>query len=133
MRQLSVSIDCPAAKAYEFLSLPENLLKWAPRLGASLRLTERNSRGVLDYSVTLPNGSQLYVPLRVVADGGGCQLVLTLFRPPEMADEEHGEALLAAKRILETRRAARDPAPGNAGSSWSSVMGNSRTRRPVAL
>lgn len=124
MRQLSVSIDCPAAKAYELLVLPENLLKWASRLGTSVRLTERNSRGVLDFSVTRANGSTVYVPLRVVADGAGCDLVLTLFAP-ELLDE--GFALLrAAKRSL-------DQAAGSAASSLSSVMGSSRTRRPVAL
>ena len=122
MRQLSVSIDCPAAEAYEFLFLPENLLQWASRLGTSVRVTERNSRGVLDFSITRANGSPVYVPLRVVAHGAGCDLVLTLFAP-ELLDE--GFALLrAAKRSL--RQAA-----GSAGSSLS--RGNSREGTPMAL
>jgi hypothetical protein len=127
-RQLSVSIDRAAAEAYEFLSLPENFPKWASGLGASLHragadwiaetpegpatvcFTERNSHGVLDHSVKLPRSGSVYVPLRVIAKGSGCELVLTLFRQPEMSDEKFAadaawvmRDLQAAKRILEGR------------------------------
>lgn len=127
-RQLSVSIHRPAAEVYEFLSLPENFSKWASGLGASLRragtdwiaetpegpatvcFTERNARGVLDHSVKLPRGGSVYVPLRVIASDDGCELVLTLFRRPEMSDEKFAadaawvmRDLQAAKRILERR------------------------------
>lgn len=127
-RQLSVSIDRAAAEVYEFLSLPENFSKWASGLGASLRragtdwiaetpegpatvrFTERNSRGVLDHSVKLPRGGSVYVPLRVVGSGKSCELVLTLFRLPGMSDEKFAadaawvmRDLQAAKRILEGR------------------------------
>jgi hypothetical protein len=125
-RKLSVSIQRAAAEAYEFLSLPENFPKWASGLGASLRqagadwiaetpdgpatvrFTERNSRGVLDHSVNLPRGGSVYVPLRVIESGNGCELVLTLFRLPGMSEEKFvADAawvmrdLQAAKRILE--------------------------------
>jgi hypothetical protein len=125
-RKLSVSIDRAATEAYEFLSRPENFPKWASGLGASLRqagadwiaetpdgpamvrFTERNSRGVLDHSVKLPRGRSVYVPLRVIANGEGCELVLTLFRLPGMSDEKFAadaawvmRDLQAAKRILE--------------------------------
>ena len=126
-RKLSVSIGRPAAQAYEFLAQPENFAKWASGLGASLRragadwvvetpegpatvcFTERNSHGVLDHAVSLPRGGSVYVPLRVVAKGDGCELVLTLFRQPGMSDEKFAadaewvmRDLQAAKRILET-------------------------------
>jgi hypothetical protein len=125
-RKLSVSIDRAAAEAYEFLSLPENFPKWASGLGASLRragadwiaetadgpatvcFTERNSHGVLDHSVKLPRGGSVYVPLRVVANREGCELVLTLFRLPGTSEEKFAadaawvmRDLQAAKRILE--------------------------------
>ena len=127
-RKLSVSIQRSAAEAYEFLALPENFPRWASGLGASLRragadwiaetaegpatvrFTERNSRGVLDHSVTLPRGGSVYVPLRVIESGNGCELVLTLFRLPGMSEEKFvADAawvmrdLQAAKRILEGR------------------------------
>jgi hypothetical protein len=125
-RRLSIAIDRAPAEAYEFLSAPENFPKWASGLAGSLRrvgedwiaetpegravvrFTERNSRGVLDHSVTLPRGMTVYVPLRVVAKGSGCELVLTLFRQPDMSDEKFAadaewvmRDLDAAKRILE--------------------------------
>jgi hypothetical protein len=127
-RQLSIGINRSAAEAYEFLSLPENFPKWASGLGtslrraggdwivetpegpASVRFSERNSYGVLDHSVRLPRGESIYVPLRVVAQGDGCELVLTLFRRPEMSEEKFAadaewimRDLHAAKRLLEAQ------------------------------
>jgi hypothetical protein len=127
-RKLSVRINRSAAEVYEFLSLPENFPKWASGLGTSLRqagadwiaetpegpatvrFSERNSYGVLDHSVRLPRGGAVYVPLRVVAQGEGCELVLTLYRQPQMSDEKFAadaewivRDLHAAKRILEAR------------------------------
>ena len=50
----------------------------------------------------------VYVPLRVVANGAGCDLVLTLFRRPEMTEAQFAadaewfmRDLEAAKRLLE--------------------------------
>jgi hypothetical protein len=108
------------------VAVPENFLKWASGLAGSLtrvgedwvaetpegralvRFSERNSRGVLDHSVTLANGTTVYVPLRVVAREGGCELVLTLFRRPDMSEERLAadaewvlRDLAVAKRILE--------------------------------
>jgi hypothetical protein len=127
MRRLSIAIDREAAEAYEFLSAPENFPKWATGLAGSLRkvgedwiadtpegravvrFSERNAYGVLDHSVTLPRGVTLYVPLRVVPKGDGCEVVLTLFRRPGMSDESFAadaewvmRDLGTAKRILET-------------------------------
>ena len=128
-RALSVRINRPAAEAYELLSLPENFPKWASGLGASLRrngddwvaetpegpaivrFSERNAYGVLDHQVRLPRSGAVYVPLRVVANGTGCDLVLTLFRRPEMTDAQFTadaewvlRDLQAAKRLLEDTR-----------------------------
>jgi hypothetical protein len=126
VRKLSVSINRSAVQAYEFLSVPENFPKWASGLAGSLRrdgenwvaetpegravvrFSERNAYGVLDHAVTLPHGTTIYIPLRVVPSGNGCELVLTLFRRPDMTDEKFAadaewvmRDLSAAKRILE--------------------------------
>jgi len=126
-RRLSIAINRVAAEAYEFLSAPENFPRWASGLAGSLRqvgedwiaetpegralvrFSERNAYGVLDHSVTLPRGVTLYVPLRVVPKGDGCEVVLTLFRRPGMSDESFAadaewvmRDLGTAKRILET-------------------------------
>ena len=125
-KKLSIRVNRSAAEAYEFLSEPQNFGRWSSRAGTSLRpagsdwiaethegpatvrFTERNSRGVLDHSLELPRGESIYVPLRVVASDEGCELVLTLFRRRDMSEERFAaEAelamrdLVAAKQILE--------------------------------
>ena len=69
-----------------------------------MRLSDRNSRGVLDHSVTLPGGACVYIPLRIVANGGGCELVLTLFRQPGMSDEKFAADAEWVKRDLNTAK-----------------------------
>lgn len=128
VRKLRVSIARSAEEAYEFLSLPENFGKWASGLGASLRkvdgewvaesaagpvrvrFSERNSHGVLDHAVTDPQGTGVYVPLRVLPRATGCELELTLIRQPGMSDDKFAadadwvmRDLQAAKRLLETK------------------------------
>ena len=125
-RNLSISIACSLEQAYDFLCLPENFPKWASGLAGSLRniggrwmaqtpagemrvrFSERNEFGVLDHWVYPQPDVQIYVPLRVIANGSGCELVLTLFRQPDMTDEKFAadadwvmRDLAAAKRVLE--------------------------------
>jgi hypothetical protein len=125
-KKLSVCINRAAPEAYAFLSRPENFPKWASGLAGTLRkvgdewvaqtpegparvrFSEHNSLGVLDHSVMLPRGTSIYVPLRLVSSGGGCELVLTLFRQPGTPDEKFAadaewvmRDLNAAKRLLE--------------------------------
>jgi hypothetical protein len=49
---------------------------------------ERNDYGILDHDVTLPSGETVHNPMRVIADGAGCEVVFTLRRQPGMTDEE---------------------------------------------
>jgi hypothetical protein len=37
---------------------------------------------VLDHTVVLPDGTEVYVPMRVVPNGGGSEVMLVLFRQP---------------------------------------------------
>src|SRR5690606_3102229 len=53
---------------------------------AVLRFVEENSLGVLAHTVTLPSGEVVSVPLRVVANGAGSEVMLTVFQPPGMPD-----------------------------------------------
>jgi hypothetical protein len=127
VRKLSIAIDRSAAEAYAFLSVPQNFPRWASGLCKSLRkvdgewiaetpagparvsFSERNSFGVLDHSVALPQGGSVYVPLRVLPSAQGCELELTLIRRPGVSDEQFSadaawvmRDLQAAKRLLET-------------------------------
>lgn len=122
---LSISIARDADAAYDFLSVPENFPKWASGLGTlsrsgegwvtetpegpmKVRFSEQNEFGVLDHWVTPASGATIYIPLRVIRNGDGCELVLTLFRQPGMSDEKFaadGEwvmrDLAAARAVLE--------------------------------
>ena len=56
---------------------------------ATIRFSEPNAFGVLDHTVVPAPGMEIYVPLRVVANGdAGSEILLTLFRQPGMSDEK---------------------------------------------
>jgi hypothetical protein len=108
-KHISVSIDCSAAQVYEFASNPENLPKWAAGLSGSIKqvnhewiaespmgrvtvkFAEKNKLGVLDHDVILPSGVKFYNPMRVFPNKDGSELVLTLYRHPEVSDEKFAE------------------------------------------
>ena len=119
-------IDRPMAEVYAFASNPANLPRWAPGLGSSVvrekqdwfvetpegrvrvRFAPQNEYGVLDHEVVTPSGDTVYVPLRAMADGEGCELVFTLRRSAGMTDTdfERDIALVTAdlarlKKVLE--------------------------------
>ena len=137
-RHLTIAIDCPLPLAYAWLAVPENFPLWAAGLataveqvdgewvGASplgamkIRFSPRNDFGVLDHWVYPEGGGEIYVPLRVVANGRGCELTLTLYRQPGMSDERFAadaklvrKDLVFAKKILEAGPGSR--AQGAAG------------------
>jgi hypothetical protein len=91
---------------YAFTSPPEAFPRWASGLGKPLRhegarwvfegsegavtvrFSDANDYGVLDHYVLLPDGSEIYIPLRVIANGRGSDVQFTLFRVPGMTDEK---------------------------------------------
>ena len=125
-RHLSEMIERSAADVYEFVSDPANVPRWAVGLAtvvenvdgrwllgpgadrASVAFAERNTFGVVDHEVTLPSGEVVYVPMRVIRNGDGCDVVLTVRRQPGMpdADFDRDSGLVQAdlgrlKRVLE--------------------------------
>jgi hypothetical protein len=118
-QHITVSINRPVSEVYEFASNPENLPKWAAGLSGSIRkvnedwiaeapmgrvkvkFAEKNKFGVLDHEVTLPSGVKVYNPMRVFPNNEGSELVFTLYRRPDMSDQEFAEDAKAVKRDLE--------------------------------
>ena len=108
-RLISISIARDPQAVYDFVSNPANLPHWASGIGTSIknvngewvaetpngpvkvRFTPQNNLGVLDDYVTLPTGAVIYVPLRVITNGSGSELTLTLFRQPDMTDQKFRE------------------------------------------
>jgi len=105
-RNLSIFINRDVKDVYNFVCVPENFPRWASGLGQPLKkidghwiaetpegpvnvkFTERNEFGVLDHWVSPKPGLLIYIPMRVIANGNGCELIFTLFRLPHMTDEK---------------------------------------------
>jgi hypothetical protein len=103
-RTITVRIDRPFDVVYEFLADPANWNQWAFGLGKNIRrsndgwiadsdagiarvhFTPRNSFGVVDHTVIRPSGQRVYVPMRLIVNGNGCELLFTLYREPNMSD-----------------------------------------------
>jgi len=60
---------------------------------------------VLDHYVTLPDGTECYNPLRIVANGAGSEVTFTLFRLPRMSDDAYAADAEAVTRDLATLKA----------------------------
>jgi hypothetical protein len=126
-RPITVSIARPADQVYAFAHEPQSFPKWAAGLGAGqtrdgdrwvahgpdgdvhVRFSPQNPYGVLDHWVTFPDGTKISIPLRVVANGDGAEVTLTLFRAPGMDDAafERDQGMVAAdlarlKALLES-------------------------------
>lgn len=124
---LSISINRDARDVYDFACVPENFPRWASGLGKSLkkidgewivetpegpvkvRFAERNEFGVLDHWVSPKPGLLIYIPMRVIANGNGCELIFTLFRLPGMTEQKFSadaewvmRDLTTLKSLLET-------------------------------
>lgn len=130
-RHISVSVDCDLQDAYDFLSVPENFPRWASGLANSLQridgewvaetihgsmrvtFSPRNEFGVLDHSVFPEDGGEIYVPLRLVANGSGCELTLTLFRLPGMLEEQFSADALVVLRDLNAAKNLLESSHGN--------------------
>ena len=127
-RNLSVQIKRNPRDVYNFTSVPENFPRWASGLGKSLkrkngewiaetpqgpikvRFTERNEFGILDHYVIPESGVEIYIPMRVIPNGSGSELIFTLFRLSDVSDEKFAadaewvmRDLTALKNLLEAQ------------------------------
>ena len=122
---ISVSIERPVAEVYQFASDPENMPAWiafidsVTRKGAvwiaetdlgqlTIEFTAPNSFGILDHLVTLPDGTKVPNPLRVIGNNKGSEMIFSLFHMPGRTPEEYAEDRRAVaadfqtiKRLLE--------------------------------
>src|SRR5262245_37323868 len=119
-RTLSVQINRHPRDVYTFTSVPENFPRWASGLGKSLkrvngewiadtpqgsrkvRFTARNEFGVLDHYVSLEAGAEMYIPMRVIPNGSGSELMFSLFRLPDMSEEQFAADADWVRRDLTT-------------------------------
>ena len=97
-KTLTISIDRPAAEVYAFAAKIENLPRWASSFVRSVRKTPQgwvadtaegamgfefaatNTLGVLDQIVRPAPGIEISVPIRVVPNGEGAEVIFTLIQ-----------------------------------------------------
>jgi hypothetical protein len=106
---------------YDFAGRPENMPLWASGLASGLtrdgndwiadggpigdvrvRFAPPNAYGVIDHTVTLPNGLVVENALRVVPNGDGAEVMFTLLRQPDMDDAAFEADATHVARDLET-------------------------------
>lgn len=72
----------------------------SPMGAIEIAFTGPRELGILDHDVTLPDGTVVRNPLRVLPNGGGSEVVFTLFRRPGATDVSFAEdAALVAEDL----------------------------------
>lgn len=65
-----------------------------------MRFTPKNTFGVVDHLVRRKSGVEIYVPMRLIQNGAGCELLFTLFREPGTPEDKYAADLEFVKRDL---------------------------------
>jgi hypothetical protein len=117
-KTMNTFIKTDPKTVYDFVSNLENLPRWASSTFPSIKevngewvvdtphgqnkvmLAERNNFGILDHHVRLTSGIEVYVPMRVVKNGNGSEVMLTVFRTPEMTDEGYAKDIETVEKDL---------------------------------
>ena len=121
MRSHHVSrvVPAPPERVYAYASDVDNLPTWAAGLAQAditrdgdellvaspmgqvrVRFVEKNDFGVLDHDVTLPSGTVVTNPLRVVAHPDGSEVIFTV-RQIELSDAEFARDIRMVEADLE--------------------------------
>ncbi|MEI8175249.1 MAG: SRPBCC family protein [Candidatus Omnitrophota bacterium] len=125
-RTLTITIDSPAARVYDFIRNPGNMPRWATTFCRSmkrvrgawiigttqgplkLRIAQKNRYGILDHYISQAGAAEVFVPLRVVPNGTGSEVIFTLFQRPGMTGKDFikdaglvRKDLRSLKRVLE--------------------------------
>ena len=119
-KTLTVSIERPPGEVYAFVTDVRNLPRWATSFVTSVRQTAegwiaetvegamgfeyvpRNDFGVLDHVVRPAPGVEIHVPMRVVPNGGGSEIIFTLVQFPGMPPEKFARDIDMVQRDLAT-------------------------------
>jgi hypothetical protein len=120
---VSTSIDRPPDVVHGYVVNPANLSVWAAGLAESplqqvdgqwvadsplgrvvVAFAAPNDLGVADHDVTLPSGQKVTNPMRVFANGDGCDVVFSVRRLVGMTETEFAADVDAVTRDLATLR-----------------------------
>ena len=117
---LNISINRGHKSVYEFVSDLNNLPKWAttfclsikrdgenwqaltPQGPVKIRITPRNDFGILDHYIVQVPGVEMHVPMRVIQNDKGSEVIFVLFHQPDMTDAQFAEDLYKVQQDLKT-------------------------------
>ena len=124
-RTVSISVGRDPHDAYDYLRDPRHLPDWAPGFAQAVHqdgdrwvvettghavgiaFVADNALGVVDHRVT-GDGLDDVNPMRVIANGDGCEVLFTLFQPSGTSDRQFRDDvrlvqsdLRTLKRVLE--------------------------------
>jgi hypothetical protein len=126
-RTVSVFIAAPSEAVYAYASNPENLPRWVPSFFESVERVDGewvarsplgrvgfgfvhdNDLGVLDHSVTLPDGARVVNPMRVIPNGDGSEILFTLFQREGMTEQQFQEDADLVLNDLRSLKALLEP------------------------
>ena len=128
-RMVHISIDRDWRQVHAFASEPTNMPHWASGLAGGLkqdgndwiadggplgevrvRFTPKNDLGVIDHTVTLPDGTQVVNALRISPNGDGAEVSFTVLQMPGTDDTAFEVDAAHVKKDLETLKALLDKA-----------------------
>ena len=127
-RTITINVNRPYQAVYNFLAEPENFPSWAKGMGdlnfvygdwmlqtpqgaATVRFSIRNSFGIVDHFITIAGVGEIYIPMRVIENGDGAQIIFTLFHQPEMTFEQFENDITAVEKDLLTLKTLLEESP----------------------
>ncbi|HEY6746925.1 MAG TPA: SRPBCC family protein [Mycobacteriales bacterium] len=105
-RTVSVTIARPPKTVYDYLADPATIPQWSyfesiepagdgrwtvtgpEGETATMTFAPQNGFGVADQNVEVAPGRWVHVPLRVVPNGSGSEVLFTAFRQPQYSDDD---------------------------------------------
>lgn len=118
-RTICISINRNWNEVYEAIWRPQDFPKWASGLSKSslekdgdawraegpegsvrIRFTGHNAFGVMDHYVNAGATQEIYVPLRIIQNGDGADVQLTLFRLAGMSEAKFAKDAEWVRRDL---------------------------------
>lgn len=119
-RTLSITIPRNWLDLYETIWKPEYFSKWASGLSCGtmepegnywktrgptgtvkIRFTPHNPYGVMDHWINTGSGKEIYMPMRVIANEQGAEVLVMIFRQSLMSDEKFEQDIAHVKRDLD--------------------------------
>jgi hypothetical protein len=120
---VATTIDRSASDVYEYVSDPTHLSEWAAGLAHApvervddqwvvdsplgrvvVEFAPANRFGITDHAVTLPDGTTVHNPMRVIANADGCDVVFSVRRQPGMNGADFDADVAAVRTDLDTLR-----------------------------